>query len=144
MNAWSSLPKRKDEAVISESASIVGSDIAPYCTWGTPDTNEAKFASLRGWEIALLASSINESSGNAVEKAPDPLRPSKEGSKPAEASRLTTGPKKRELGPCSRVDESTVPSLCPSSVVYMQSRPRARHFEHGWRKSHLTLRLVQV
>jgi len=113
---------------MSESASIVGSDIAPWCIWGAPAMNEAKFASLSGWEIALLVSSINESSGKVEAKAFPALRSSVEGSKPAEASRREIGPEKRELGTWL-LDESTVP--WPSSDTYMQSRPRAIHFEQG-------------
>ncbi len=93
--------------------------------------NEARLASLRGRENALLVSSINESSGKAVAKSAGAPRPSKEGSNPAEASRLTIGPEKLPPGNCWWLDEPGVLSPCPSSVVYKQLRPRARHFEQG-------------
>jgi hypothetical protein len=83
-----------DEVVIFESRSIVGSDIALCRIRGAPDINEARLASLRGWENALLVSSISESSGKVDAKSSAGPCPSKEGSNPAEASRLTIGPEK--------------------------------------------------
>jgi len=121
-----------DEVVIFEPTSIVGSDIA-LCGMmrGAPARNEARFASLRGWDIALLVSSIKESSGKAVANSAGAPRSNKAGLNPAEASRLTIGPEKLEPRKCWWLEEPGTLSPFPSSFAYKQSRPRPRHFEQG-------------